>query len=176
MQNQISDFFPFDFEVECNSNMFFVREKKKKILFSNSIYHSTFCENKMQRRIISTSKKSICMCLIVLMSLRLPAVRVDRTLSTIVCEVFLITRDNGTVFSLTISSFQQSKDFILGNKYMHSLEGKEHLLFQMNTDMFRGACIVHLNDPEINFFSSRSVNLCVLTAEGLLRCRLTGPD
>lgn len=158
MQNHISDSFPLDFEVKCNSNMFFFCSEKYIYCFLIVSIKAHFVWINMQRRIISTSKKFICMRLILLMSLRLPAVRVDRTLPATVCGVFLITRDNGTVFFLfpfqsAVSSNQTCniKGFKLGNKYMHSLDGKGHLLFQMNTvQKAKGEDnveVVHLSDP-----------------------------
>lgn len=117
----------FNLEVKCNPYMLSCGQKK--ILFSNSIYHSTFCEDKHAAPHHQRLKKLICMCLILLTSLRLPAARVDRTLSTDVYGVFLITCDSGAVFSsqsaVSSNQIRNIKDFILGNKYMHSLEGKK---------------------------------------------------
>lgn len=84
---------------------------------------------------------------------------------------FLITHDSGAMFSTqsAVSSNQTRniKGFTPGNKYMHSLEAKEHPLFQMNTVlimwMFRGTRINRRSeimdcvsrDPQIHFFYQR---------------------
>lgn len=123
------------------------------------------------------------MCLILLMSLRLPAVRADRTLSITVCGVFLITRYSSAMFSSAVCSNQTRniKGFTPGNKYMHSLKAKQHLLFQMNTVQksygednvdvqritFDGPklWIVHLSDLLIPFFLTAALLILVCDSQ-----------